>query len=308
MDRLSTLSAARTLLAQYFGPTPIVRAESLSTPGRDIYLKNETVLPTGSFKVRGALYAFSRIDRSIVTEVVAASTGNHGAAVAFAAQAFGLTARIFLPNASNPVKIARIREFGATIVEGGTDLSAAIDAAEHYAKRQGAFFLHDAQHPDIPVGAATIGAELLEQLANPTAVYIPMGDTALIRGVAAALRQASHRIHIVGVVAENAPAYYQSWRSGSVVETATAATIADGLAITRPLESNVTAIRELLDDVMLVSEREMLDAIGLLRSREGIQSEPSGAASVAALLRDQPRAGARVAVVTGRNISPAIRV
>ena len=302
------LSAARALLSRHFGPTPLVGAVTLA-PGRALYLKNETVLPTGSFKVRGALYALAaRIERSAVTEVVAASTGNHGAAVAFAAQMLGVKARIFLPRAANPVKVGRIRDLGAAIVENGTDLSAAIDAAEDYAVHHSAFFLHDAQYPDIPVGTATIGAEILEQLEAPDAVYIPMGDTALIRGVASALRQSSHRIHVVGVVAENAPAYYLSWKAGAVVETATADTIADGLAITRPLPPNVAAIRDLVDDVMLVSEREMLDAIELLQKREGIQAEPSGAASVAAWLRDAPRPGPCVAVVTGRNISPDLRV
>jgi len=306
------LTAARARLATYFAPTPLVRADSLSTGGRAIYLKNETVLPTGSFKVRGAMYALSmRMERRAVKEVVAASTGNHGAAVAFAASRHGVQARIFLPNAANPVKVARIRDLGAAIVERGTDLSAAIDAAEDYADREGAFFLHDAREPDIPTGTATIGAEILEQLEHvgaPDAVYVPMGDTALIQGVAAALRQATHRIHIVGVAAERAPAYYLSWKSGTVVETVTAATIADGLAVTRPLAANVAAIRELVDDVVLVSEREMLDAIGLLQTREGIQAEPAGAASVAALLRDASRTGPSVAIVTGRNISPDIRI
>jgi threonine dehydratase len=220
-------------------------------------------------------------------------------------------ARIFLPRASNPVKVARIRELGAAIVEGGTDLTAATDAAEDYADREGAFFLHDAREPDVPTGTATIGAEILEQLelvGAPDAVYIPMGDTALIRGVAAVLRQAAHGIHVVGVVAERAPAYYLSWKAGTVVETVTAATIADGLAITRPLAANVAAIRELVDDVVLVSEREMLDAIGLLQVCEGIQAEPAGAAPVAALLRDASRVGPCVAIVTGRNISPDIRI
>ena len=115
-------------------------------------------------------------------------------------------------------------------------------------------------------------------------------------------------MQIVGVVAEQAPAYYLSWKAGSVVETATAATIADGLAITRPLAANVAAIRALVDDVVLVSEREMLDAIRLLQARQGIQAEPSGAASVAAWLRDASRSGPCVAIVTGRNISPDVRV
>ena len=305
-------AAVRARLAKYFEPTPLVRATALATSGRAIYLKNETVLPTGSFKVRGAMNALSlRMERGGVREVVAASTGNHGAAVAFAARMHGVPARIFLPSASNPVKVARIRDLGASLVEDGPDLSAAIDAAETYADREGAYFLHDAREPDIPAGTATIGAEILEQLEDvggPDAVYIPMGDTALIQGVAAALRQAARRIHVVGVAAERAPAYYLSWKAGTVVETATAATIADGLAITRPLAANVAAIRELVDDVVLVSEREMLDAISLLQTREGIQAEPSGAAPVAALLRDASRTGLSVAIVTGRNISPGLSI
>ena len=309
MERLPDLSVARARLAQYFDRTPLVRADALAAEGRVLYLKNETVLPTGSFKVRGAMYALSKrmeIDGAGVSEVVAASTGNHGAAVAFAARTLGVQARIFLPRASNPVKVARIRELGAALIENGTDLSAAIDAAEEYAERAGAFFLHDARDPDIPVGTATIGAEILEQLEAPDAVYIPMGDTALIRGVAAALRHAQRRIRVVGVVAENAPAYYLSWKAGTVVETSTAATIADGLAITRPLAANVAAIRELVDDVVLVSEQEMLEAIGRLQAFVGIQAEPSAAASVAAVLRDASATGCCVAIVTGRNFKAGV--
>jgi threonine dehydratase len=159
---------------------------------------------------------------------------------------------------------------------------------------------------DVPVGTATIGAEILEQLPVLDAVYVPMGDTALIRGVASALRRAPRPIHIVGVVAEGAPAYYLSWKAGAVVETASVQTMADGLAVRRPLAPNVSSIRQLVNDVVTVSEREMIAAIALLRSSEGILAEPSGAAALAALLRDQVRVGALVALVTGRNIAPDV--
>src|SRR6185295_6897368 len=124
------LDAAAQFVSRHFPPTPLVRAASLSTPDRDVYLKLEASLPTGSFKVRGALFSLSeRARRGEVGEVVAASTGNHGAAVAYAGRQLGIRATIFLPTHSNAVKVRRIRELGASLVETGVDLTAAIDAA-----------------------------------------------------------------------------------------------------------------------------------------------------------------------------------
>ncbi len=280
-----------------------------------VYLKNETVLPTGSFKVRGATHALrAALDRGQMGEVVAASTGNHGAAVAWAARLSGVPARIFVPENSNPVKLARIRAEGAALIETGRDLTAAITAAGQYARATGAFFLHDASSPDVPMGTATIGAELVEDvpaLHTNGWVYIPMGDTALIRGVATALRLLTRSIGIIGVVAERAPAYMLSWKIGAVVETADAPTVADGLAVRQPLPANVQALRDLLTDVVAVSEDEMLETIGRLHRVTGIVSEPSGAAALAALLRDAPRRSdgapqTAAAIVTGANLSPEV--
>jgi len=237
-------------------------------------------------------------------EVIAASTGNHGAAVAFAGQRLSVPVRIFLPANPNPVKAARVRELGATLVEGGADLTAAIDAAYEYAARTGAFFLHDAADPDIPVGTATIGAELVEQLPEVDVVYVPMGDTALIRGVASAVKARRPTARVVGVVAAAAPAYYLSWKDGAVVETAPVTTIADGLAVSRPLALNIAAIRELVDEVETVGEGEMMDAMALLHAREGIVAEPAAAAATAALLKRPDSSGAIVALVTGSNLAP----
>ena len=293
---------ARTFLARYFGQTPLVPAASLSTPGCDVFLKNETVLPTGSFKVRGALYALSvTMKRRPIREVVAASTGNHGAAVAYAGAQLGVPARIFVPVGANRIKASRIRGLGATLVATGTDLSDAIDAAAHYAQSHDAFFLHDASNPDIPIGTATIGAEICEQCPTLDRVYVPMGDTALIRGVASAIRLTGRPVHVIGVVAASAPAYALSYRAGEVVETATADTVADGLAVRRPLLPNVEAIRTLVDTVTMVSEQEMSNAIQWLQEHERLVAEPSAAASVAALQKDPERSGASVAIVTGQS-------
>ena len=326
----SRIRDAQSLLARHFGPTRIARAASLSSPTRDVFLKIETELPTGSFKVRGAVYALAQ--HSDVKEVVCASTGNHGAAVAYAAQLLGVPATIFLPDHPNPVKAARIRELGARLVEAGADLSAAIAGAQDYAARTAAFFLHDASDPDIPAGTATIGLEILEQRPDVAAIYVPMGDTALIRGIASAAKQARSSIRIVGVVAQRAPAYQLSWQSArraqgsglraetllradrreltaddSVVETETCDTIADGLAVRRPLAPNVAAIRELVDEVVAVSEQEMLAAIAWLEAREQVIAEPAGAAATAAILKRPPAEAVAVALVTGGNIAPGLR-
>lgn len=298
---------AQRLLASHFAPTPLVRAMSLDTDTRTVYLKIESDLPTGSFKVRGAVYALSRhVDRDGSTPVIAASTGNHGAAVAYAGQLLRVPVTIFLPERANPVKSQRILDLGARLVATGPDLSAAIDAAYAEADRTGAFFLHDATDPDIPTGTATIGAEIVTQLPAADAIFVPMGDTALIRGVATAAKQLKPSMRIVGVAAANAPAYCLSWRGGAAVSTDTANTIADGLAVRRALAGNVTAISTLVDDVRLVEEQDLVDAMAHLMAREGVIAEPAAAAATAALMKDSETHGTIVALVTGKNVAPEL--
>ena len=306
MIGLSRAREAQALLAAHFPPTPLTRAPSLCAPDREVYLKIESGLPTGSFKVRGAIYSLSvNIARRSISEVVAASTGNHCAAVAYAGRLLNVKTTIFLPVNPNPVKAARIRELGATLVETGADLSAAIDAAYEYTDRTHAFFLHDATDGEVPVGPATIGLEIIAQLPAVDRVYVPMGDTALIRGLASALKQLKASVSVIGVVAANAPAYFQSWQQRRAIETESADTIADGLAVRRALAPNVAAILDLLDDVRAVSEEELLGAIGHLLMHEGVTAEPAAAATTAAFLED-PKPATSVLLVTGANIAPEV--
>lgn len=300
---------ALALLRGFFGPTRLVQSEPLSRiTGGDVYLKLERDLPTSSFKVRGALFSLSqRIQRETVTEVVAASTGNHGSAVAFAASALGCRATIFLPVGANPVKRSWIESFGAQIIEHGRDLTAARAAAEAHALRNGAFLLDDAEDPNVLHGAATIALEIDAQLTDVDEMFIPVGDSALIRGVGGAMRALQPRVRISGIQAAKAPAYYLSWQAGRVITTDGCDTIADGLATRTPTAENVAALRDCADDMQLVSEEEMLRAVHLL-SDEGIVAEPSGAASVAALMNQRDRLARRtvVALITGGNLDPAI--
>lgn len=271
-----------------------------------VHLKLETDLPTSSFKPRGALYALAvNLARRRVEEVTASSTGNHGAAVAFAAKTLGIPATIFLPSNPNPVKRKKISDLGARIVEtGGGDLAAAFQEASEYSARPGVYFLNDATDTDVPVGTATIGVEIAEQVPKVSVVYVPMGDTALIRGIAAAVKQLVPNVRVIGVQAERAPSYYLSWKEGRAVPTDTCDTCADGLATRTPDAQNVRTIRELVDEVMLVSEDQMIGAIAGLYDHEGVLAEPAGAAATAAFIASPPQdGGCTVLMVTGANIS-----
>ena len=182
----SQVTAARQLLSRYLQPTRLVNAESLESRSQaQVYLKIETDLPTGSFKLRGALNALlTTAAQRALPGVVAASTGNHGAAVAYAARIAKIGATIFLPENPNPVKRARIVALGAKVVErGAMGQTAASKGAAEFAREHGHYFLDDASDPLVPAGTATIASEILDEIPAPDVIFVPMGDTALIRGV-----------------------------------------------------------------------------------------------------------------------------
>src|SRR4029079_3803298 len=253
-----------------------VRADRI---GRDtnthIYLKLETDLPTGSFKPRGALYALMKnLEQRSIKGIVAASTGNHGAAVAYVAQLAKLPATIVLPESPNPIKRARIVALGASIMEVEWKSASLGNAAAAFAREHDYYFLNDAEVDLVPVCTATIAAEILDEIPTPDVMIVPMGDTALIRGVAAEATRPHPAVRIVGVQAVEAPAYARSWQEGRVVRTETCDTIADGLATSVPNESNVREIRELVDEVKLISEDEMIQGIRTLLFEEHLVAEP----------------------------------
>jgi threonine dehydratase len=302
---------ARELLSRYLRPTRLVLAESLAQrSGAHVHLKIESDLPTGSFKPRGALNALlTTAAQRDVPGVVAASTGNHGAAVAYAARIAKIGATIFLPENPNPVKRARIVALGAKVIErGAMGGSGASEGAAKFAHERGHYFLDDASDPLVPTATATIASEILDEIPAPDVIFVPMGDTSLIRGVAAEAKRRHPGVRIIGVQAEQAPAYVRSWQQGEVVVPDACDTIADGLASLRPLEANVISIRALVDEVRLVSESALLEAIRILLLDEHVVAEPAGAAATAAFLQDPSAyADAKVVLlVTGANLSPEV--
>lgn len=297
---------ARELLRRFLRPTRLIPAERI---GRDsdtqIYLKLETELPTSSFKPRGAIYALMKnLERRSIKGVVAASTGNHGAAVAYAARLAKLPATIFLPESPNPIKRARIVALGANVKEVEWKAESLGNAAKAFAQEHDYYFLDDATDELVTVGTATIAAEILDELPTPDVIIVPMGDTALIRGVAAEAKRRHPAVKIIGVQAAQAPSYVRSWQEDRVVTTDTCDTIADGLATCVPLAPNVRAIRELVDQVCLVSEEELLEGIRTLLFEEHVVAEAAGAAATAAYLQNPTSYAGRnvVLLVTGSSI------
>ena len=301
---------ARELLRSFLKPTRLVQAERLGRESNtQIYLKLEAELPTRSFKPRGALYALMKnMQQGSIKGVVAASTGNHGAAVAFAARQAGIPATIFLPESPNPIKRARIVQLGASVREVESTPHSLGRAAAAFAKDNDYYFLNDASDELVPVGTATIAAEILDELPTPDVIIVPMGDTALIRGVATEAKRRHPAVKIVGVQASEAPSYVRSWREGRVIETDTCDTLADGLATCVPLERNVQAIRELVDEVCLVSEDELLNGIRVLLLEEHLVAEGAAAAGVAAYLQNRNAYADRsvALLVTGSNVTGEI--
>ena len=308
--QMSDVSEARRFLEKYLAPTRLVCAESLSdASGAHVSLKLEIENPTATFKVRGALNAVHRrSQQSSLDGVVTSSTGNHGAAIAYAAREMNARARIYLPENPNPVKRDRIAKMGAEIVEVGRDLEVSREHAEKFSQESGWPLIVDVDDADIAAGAATIGCEILEQAPATDVVIVPVGDSNLIRGIAFAAKQIRPAVRIIGVQAEAAPAYYLSWKHRRSENTETADTIADGLSTRTTTEDNVRQLVELVDDVRLVAEYEMLRAIAFLLLNEHTVAEPAGAASTAALLNSGKEFTGKnvVLVVSGANIAPDV--
>jgi threonine dehydratase len=262
-----------------------------------VYLKREDVHELGAFKWRGALPVLERWRSDVVT----ASTGNHGAATAWAAKRLGLRATIFVPEAATTAKLDLIRAQGADLRQDGADFDEAKDAARAFSAKHGVRFFEDGDDPAQLDGYAAIGEEIMAQLDEPpAAVIVPLGNGALLAGVA---RGIPDGVRIVGVAAEQAPVMVESWRAGRVVASDRSDTIADGLAVRVAIPLAVEWVNEAADELLLVSEADLRRGVADYWAR-GIRAEPSAAAALAALPRvpDRPV----VLIVTGRNIDDAL--
>ncbi|MEV0666493.1 threonine/serine dehydratase [Actinomadura luteofluorescens] len=272
--------------------------------GRAVTVKLETANPVRSFKGRGADLMLSTLTPG--TPVVCASSGNFGQAVAYAGRARGMPVEVFVPETVNPGKRERMETFGARVIAAGPDGSSAREAAaahaEHHPDR---VHLQDGVQAAIAEGAGTIGAELTRgAAAGLDAVVLPVGDGALINGVARWMKEHAPGTRIVGVNAEGAPSMSESLRAGRAVRVERARTFADGIAVRRPTEASVRRARALVDEMVLVTDEAIADAMELAARTLGIVLEPAGAAGLAAIAEGTVP-GARLAtVLTGANPRP----
>jgi len=300
---------ARTVVHRYLRPTPLIAYPALAAATRlTLYVKHENHQPIGAFKVRGGIYLLSRLSEEERQRGVAvASTGNHGQSIAYAARTFGAPAIIGVPEGANPGKIAAMRALGATVIEHGTDFSAARDHIEALAAERGWRYVHHANEPALIAGVATIALEILEEQPDIETIITPVGGGSGAAGACIVAKSVDPRIQVIAVSAANAPANYLTWKERRPVATGPVETFAEGLATRDSAQLTREILWDLLDDFVTVSEEEMATAVRLFLEHAHTLAEGAGAAPLAAALKLRERlANRRVAIVlTGGNISLA---
>jgi threonine dehydratase len=310
----SAIHAARARIPPAFRESPQYVAEPLSERlGVPVVVKVETANPIGCFKGRGTWLAVSELAASgeVGEErgLVVASAGNFGQGVAYAARALGIPLVVIAAVTASPVKVAAMRRLGADVRLVGEDFDAAGAAAASHVAESGWRLLVDGQDPWTTIGAGTMAVELTDGVAAGDlpaieALYVPVGDGALIGGIGTWLRRAAPATRVIGIQAEEAPAVTLSWRAGHPIQTERAETIADGLAARVPLPEALEVMRDSVDEMVLVSEDAILAAQQELSTALPFAIEPSAAVGWAAMCAAPAHRGAVGLILTGGNVPP----
>lgn len=289
--------------------TPLEYSRALSSKtGGASYLKCENLQRTGSFKIRGA---YNRISQLSLEErakgVVAASAGNHAQGVALAASLLDVKATVFMPNGAPLPKVAATSRYGAEVMLEGDVYDEAFAAAEQFARDRGAVMVHPFDHPHIIAGQGTVGLEILEQLPEVAAVIVPVGGGGLISGIASAIKLQRPEVKVFGVEPEGAANVSRAVKEGKVVELPSLSTVADGLSAKKAGELCLAHVQERVDEIVIVTDDEIAEALLLLAERAKLVVEPAGAAAMAALMSGKIEAEfPLVAVLSGGNIDPLL--
>ena len=303
---IDRIAEAAEVVDPVFLNSPQYANEPISAElGFTAVLKIECLNPIRSFKGRGTDYLLHRI-QAPAGGIVCASAGNFGQGMAFAARKHDLRLTVYAAENASAMKVERMRALGAEVVLEGIDFDAAKEAARSHAERSGAMFVEDGGVAAIAEGAGTIALELTRASDPLDTILVPLGDGALITGIATWTRHASPSTRIIGVVAEGANAMELSWRANKVVPIERVNTIADGIAVRVPVATAVDDVRRSVDDLMHVSDAEMIEGMRVLCRDAGLVVEPAGAAGMAAAKKARAElVGTRTAIiVTGGNIGP----
>jgi threonine dehydratase len=295
------IATAHRLVQPYIRRTPVIEVDSSDfglAPSVRLWLKLELMQHTGSFKPRGAFT--NLLQRQVpVAGVVAASGGNHGAAVAFAAMRLGIPAKVFVPTVASPSKIQLIEDCGADVVVGGDRYADALAASEIWAESTGAMPVHAYDHPETILGQGTVGAELEEQVPELDTLLVAVGGGGLLGGIAAWYAGSSRAPRLIGVEPEQAPTLTLALAAGRPVDAPAGGVAADSLAPRRVGELMFPLAQRHVEQVLLVSDGAIVAAQQALWRVLRIAAEPGGAAAFASLLagRYQPADGERVGVI-----------
>jgi threonine dehydratase len=295
------IAAARQAGRSVVKHTPVTDSASLSErTGGSIVLKAENMQRTGSFKIRGAMNKLASLGDLARNGVTAGSAGNHAQALAFAARTHGVPCEIFVPRNAPIAKIAACRSYGATVVEGGDSLDDAVVAAQARAAEKAMQFCHPYDDPVVVAGQATLGLELIVDIADLRRVIIPLGGGGLASGVAIAVKQHDPSIHVIGVQVEACAPY-----ANEQPPTGPVLTLADGIAVKRPGTVTRPLVEKWLDDIVVVDEDAVADAMVMMMERSKLYVEGAGAVGVSALLSERAapsRTGTTCVVLSGGNV------
>ena len=297
---------ARETIAPYVNKTPTYPYIGLSKlVGAEIYLKHENHHALGSFKVRGGINYMSNLAaESKKRGVITASTGNHGQSIAYSASVFGVPAVIVSPEDANTSKVESMRNLGAELILKGKNFDEARETVETEASQRGLTYIHAANEPLIIAGVATYGLEMLEDIPDIEVVIAPIGGGSNAAALCTVAKVINPKIQIIGVQSAQAPAAYQSWTSKGI-KSAPTSTVAEGLATSIGFELTQNILWELLDDSVLVDDKEIEDSIVTLATKAHTLAEEAGASTLACALKIKDRlSGKKVAlVISGGNIS-----
>ena len=305
---LADVYLARRVVGRELPPTPLLRSRELSErTGAEVDVKYENMTPIRSFKIRGGIYCAARL-RPEIEGIACASTGNHGQGMAYGARLFGKRAVVVVPEGANPRKMAAIRDLGADLRVHGPHLLAASDEAKRIAAAERLVYVEDGEDPDVMIGCATLGIELIEQLPDYDDLLVPVGGGNLLAALALATKTLRPESRLIGVQSTAAPAVAVSWREGRPRQLDPPTTFAGGLATSVPGQFTFPYIRKRVDDFVLVSDEALMDAAVVMLEGTGHLPEGAGAAALAGLLADPDRFAGRkvVLILSGANAEEAI--
>lgn len=304
--RLSDILKAQRVIADHVHRTPIISSTNLGQRiGATLYFKAEVFQKTGSFKPRGAL---NKLHHLTVEEkeqgVITISAGNHAQGLAYAASLMGINATVVMPQAAVKSKIKATKGYGAEVILHGKGKDLMTKCREIQQDRD-LTLVHPFDDPFIIAGQGTIGLEILKDVVTPDVVVVPVGGGGLISGIATAIKSKNPKVKVIGVEPIGAAAMAQSLKQGTVVSLNNIDTIADGLAAPFAGEYTLAHVKKYVDEIVLVSDEEIIAALRLILERCKILTEPAGAAGFAALLFEKvvvPKGAQVVCVLSGGNI------